>query len=100
VGPKTAQTVFLAVLLGALLGIGLLYAERKLRSSLAGRTPDPGSNGRGTADGDVSGETDRLESALRESLGTGASVRRVAPGRIEVAPPEDAPDPGAGHRKR
>ena len=100
VGPKTAQKVFLAVLLGALLGIGLLFAERKLRSSLEARRPDAGSNGRGPGDGDLSGETDRLESALRESLGGGASVRRVAPGRIEVAPPEDAPDPGTGRRKR
>jgi len=37
VGPKTARTVGLAVLLGALLGITLVLAERRLRLSLAQR---------------------------------------------------------------
>jgi hypothetical protein len=100
VGTKTTQTVFLAVLLGALLGIGLVFAERKLRSSPAARTLDRGSDGRPPAAGDLTGETDRLESTLRQSLGGGASVRRVGPGRIEVAPPEDAPDRETARRKR
>jgi hypothetical protein len=99
VGPKTGQTVGLAVLLGALLGIGLIFAERKLRSSLGERTLDSGRDGRPSAAGDLSGETDRLESTLRDSLGGGASVRRVGPGRIEVAPPEDAPDRESARRK-
>jgi hypothetical protein len=92
VGSKAGQTVGLAVLLGALLGIGLLFAESKLRSSLGERTLDHGRDGRPPSDGNLTGDTDRLESTLRESLGAGASVRRVGPGRIEVAPPETAPD--------
>jgi hypothetical protein len=100
VGSKTGQTVGLAVLLGALLGIGLLFAERKLRSSLGVRTLDRGSDGRPPADGNLTGETDRLESTLREGLGSGASIRRVGPGRIEVAPPEAAPDREGARRKR
>lgn len=100
IGPKTGQTVFLAVLLGALLGIGLVFAERKLRSSPAARALDRGSDGRPPPAGDLTGETDQLESTLRESLGGGASVRRVGPGRIEVAPPEDAPDRETARRKR
>ena len=100
VGSKTAQTIAVAVLLGALIGIALIFAERKLRSSLGAQTLDPASDGRRNADGDLTGETDRLESTLRESLGTGASVRRVGPGRIEVAPPETAPDSETARRKR
>jgi hypothetical protein len=100
VGSKTAQTVFLAVLLGALLGIGLLFAESKLRSSLGAQTLDHGRDGRPPSDGNLTGETDRLESTLREGLGAGASVRRVGPGRIEVAPPEAAPDRENARRKR
>jgi hypothetical protein len=102
VGPKTAQTVFLAVLLGALVGLGLLFAEGRLRSYLAGQPPRPGNSngdGRRTPDGDMSDETDKLESALRDSLGAGASVRRVAPGRIEVEPPEGAPGRETARRK-
>jgi hypothetical protein len=99
VGPKTGQTVGLAVLLGALLGVALIFAERKLRSSLAERTLDSGRDGRPSAAGDLSGETDQLESTLRDSLGAGASVRRVGPGRIEVAPPEAAPDRESARRK-
>jgi hypothetical protein len=100
VGPKTAQTVFLAIMLGGLLGIALLFAERKLRSSLEEQTLDRGRDGRPRAAGDLSGDTDRLESTLRDSLGAGASVRRVGPGRIEVAPPEGPPDRGTARRKR
>jgi hypothetical protein len=100
VGSKTAQTVGLAVVLGALLGIGLLFAERKLRASLGEWSFERGRDGRPVAAGDLSGETDQLESTLRESLGTGASVRRVGPGRIEVAPPGDAPDRETARRKR
>ncbi len=100
VGSKTSQTVGLAVLLGALLGIGLLFAESKLRSSLGARTLEHGRDGRPPPDGNVTGETDRLESSLRESLGAGASVRRVGPGRIEVAPPKAAPDRESARRKR
>ncbi|HEY6771148.1 MAG TPA: hypothetical protein VI035_01720 [Solirubrobacterales bacterium] len=37
VGPKTARTVGLALLLGALLGVTLVLVERRLRSSLAQR---------------------------------------------------------------
>ncbi len=37
VGPKIARTVGLALLLGALLGITLVLAERRLRSTLAQR---------------------------------------------------------------
>jgi capsular polysaccharide biosynthesis protein len=92
VGPKTKQSVALAVLVGALLGIGLLIVERKLRESLGARTLEPGPDGRPIATGDLTDETDLLESTLRDSLGTGASVRRVGPGRIEVAPPDAAPD--------
>lgn len=92
VGPKIAQKVALAVLLGALLGVALVLVERKLRSSLGTRTLDRGGDGRPIGTDDLTGETDRLESTLRESLGTGASVRRVGPGRIEVAPAEAAPD--------
>jgi uncharacterized protein involved in exopolysaccharide biosynthesis len=87
VGSNTAQTVALAILLGALLGIGLIFAERKLRSSLEAETFERGSDGRGTAGGDVTGETDQLESTLRDSVGANASVRRVGNGRIEVAHP-------------
>jgi hypothetical protein len=47
----------------------------------------------------MSDETDKLESALRDSLGAGASVRRVAPGRIEVEPPEGAPGRETARRK-
>jgi hypothetical protein len=100
VGSKTAQTVALAFLLGALIGIGLLFAERRLRSSVGGTTPDRGSDALRNADGDLTGKTDRLESTLRESLGTGASVRRVAPGRIEVAPPDSAAEGETARRKR
>jgi capsular polysaccharide biosynthesis protein len=99
VGPKTAQTVFLAILLGALVGLGLLFVEGRLRSFLGDQTSPRGSDGRRNSDGDMTGETDQLESALRESLGAGASVRRVAPGRIEVAPPEEAPERETGRRK-
>jgi hypothetical protein len=100
VGTKTAQTVALAILLGALLGIALVFAERKLGSSLGARTLDRGSDGRPIAAGDLTGDTDRLESTLRKSLGAGASVRRVGPGRIEVAPPEARPDRETARRKR
>jgi hypothetical protein len=100
VGSKAGQTVGLAVLLGALLGIGLLFAESKLRSSLAVRTVDRGRDGRPPPGDDLTGETDRLESTLRESLGAGASVHRVGPGRIEVAPPEAAPDRESARRER
>jgi uncharacterized protein involved in exopolysaccharide biosynthesis len=100
VSPKTSQTIALAVLLGALLGITLVFAEGKLRSSLGALTLDRGRDGRPPAAGDLSGETDRLESTLRESLGTGASVRRVGPGRIEVAPPESSPDRETARRER
>ena len=100
VGSETAQTVFLAVLLGALVGIGLVIAERQLRSSLGARTLDRRNDGRPTGATDPAGETDRLESTLRESLGTGASVRRVGPGRIEVGPPEAPPARGTAGRKR
>jgi hypothetical protein len=100
VGSNAAQTVFLAVLLGALLGVGLLFAESKLRESLGAGTLDHGRDGRPPSDGNLTGETDRLESTLREGLGAGASVRRVGPGRIEVAPPETAPDRESARRKR
>ena len=100
VGSKAGQTVFLAVLLGALLGISLVFAESKLRSSLGERTLEHGRDGRPPSDGNLTGETDRLESTLREGLGAGASVRRVGPGRIEVAPPEAAPDRESARRKR
>jgi hypothetical protein len=98
VGPKTGQTVFLAILLGALLGLALLFAERKLRSYLQNPPSQRGDDGWPIRDSDTAGQTDRLESALRESLGPGASVRRVAPGRIEVEPPEEAGGRQSGRR--
>ena len=42
IGPKVTRTVGLAVLLGALLGITLVLAERRLRSTLAQREGPPG----------------------------------------------------------
>jgi hypothetical protein len=100
VDSKTKQIVGLAILLGALLGVALVLAEGKLRSSLGTRTLDRGGDGRPNGTDDLTGETDRLESTLRESLGTGASVRRVGAGRIEVAPPEAAPDHEIARRER
>jgi hypothetical protein len=100
VGSNAGQTVFLAVLLGALLGVGLLFTESKLRASLGMRTLDHVRDGRPPSDGNLTGETDRLESTLREGLGAGASIRRVGPGRIEVAPPEAAADRESARRKR
>lgn len=99
-GPKTRQIVTVAIVLGALLGIALVIAERKLRSSLGAQTFDRRNDGRPTSAADPTGETDQLESTLRESLGTGASVRRVGPGRIEVGPPEAPPDRGTARRER
>jgi hypothetical protein len=98
VGPKIAQTAVLAVLLGALVGITLLLIEGRLRSSLGTRTVDP--DGRPTGTEDPSGEPDQLESTLRDSLETGAFVRRVGPGRIEVADPDAPPEPERERPKR
>jgi hypothetical protein len=100
VGPKTKQTVALAVILGALVGVALILIEVRLLSSPGMRTVDRGGDGRPKDTDDLSGETDRLESTLRESLGNGASVRRVGPGRIEVAHPEAAPDRETRRRRR
>ena len=48
VGPKVTRTVGLALLLGALLGITLVLAERRLRSTLAQRDgPSRGPGPRG-----------------------------------------------------
>jgi hypothetical protein len=89
VGPKTGRTVGLAFVLGALLGVALLFLERKLRSSLGTPTLDRGADGRPMGTDNMTGETDRLESMVRDSVGGGASVRRVGPGRVEVAHPAD-----------
>jgi hypothetical protein len=88
VGPKTAQTVALAVLLGAFLGIALVLAEGRLRSALATRPVDRGDFGRPTATNDWNGQTDSFESALRESFVPGAFVRGPGPGRIARPFPE------------
>jgi hypothetical protein len=107
VGPKIAQTVVLANILGALVGVALILAERALRSSLGTRTIDRGGDGRrsnppvgspsvspsASIGTDETGDADWLEFPLREPPGTGASVRRVGPVRIEVAHPEAAPKP-------
>jgi uncharacterized protein involved in exopolysaccharide biosynthesis len=45
VGPKITRTVGLALLLGALLGITLVLAERRLRSTLAQREGPSGARG-------------------------------------------------------
>jgi hypothetical protein len=110
VSPKIWQTVVLANLLGALVGVALVLAERKLRSSLGKRTLDSGGDGRrsappvgspsvspsaSTGNNDLSGDSGWLEFPLRVSPGTRASVRRAGPGRIEVAHPEGAPKPKA-----
>lgn len=91
VDANVAQKVALAIVLGALLGLALLLAERRLRSTLGARPLDGRGDGRPSGTDDPTDETDRLESTLRESLGTDASVRRVGASRIEVAPPEAAP---------
>jgi hypothetical protein len=91
VDANVTQKVALAIFLGALLGLALVLAERRLRSSLGARPLDRRGDGRPSGTDDPTDETDRLESTLRESLGTDASVRRVGASRIEVAPPEAAP---------
>ena len=93
IGPKTAQTVALAVILGAFIGIGLVLAEGRLRSSLRTWTVNPGRDGRPTGTDGLSGQTDWLESTFRESPETGAFVRRAGPSRNEVAYPEEPPKP-------
>jgi hypothetical protein len=100
VGPKTAQTTALAVLLGALVGITLVLIEGRLRSSLGTRTFDREDDGRPAGAEDPSGEPDQLESTLRDSLETGAFVRRVGPGRIEVTDPEAPPEPESERPRR
>ncbi len=88
VGPKTAQTVALAVLLGALVGASLVLLERRLRSSLRTRPVNPGNHDRPTgADDYLRAEPDQLEFAFREPPGTGAFAPGVRPGRIEVGHP-------------
>lgn len=64
VGPKTKQTVALALILGALLGVALLLLERKLRSSLGTATVDRGGDGRPRGNNDLTGETDRVQVAI------------------------------------
>ena len=100
VGPKTTQTTALAVILGALVGITLVLIEGKLRSSLRTRPFDREGDGRSAGTDDPSGEPDQLESTLRDSLETGAFVRRVGPGRIEVADPDAPPTRETARRKR
>src|SRR4051812_31141288 len=90
VGPKTAQTVALAVLLGAFLGIALVFAEGRLRSALGTRPVDRGDSGRPTGTNDWNGQTDSLESTLRESFVPGAFIRGPGPVAETAPPPETA----------
>jgi hypothetical protein len=109
VGPKTAQTVALALLLGGLVGVALVLVEGRLRGSRGTRTPNPGDDGRPAGDDgrpagtdDPSGEPDQLEFEfkLREPLGTRAFVPRVGPGpRMGPTPMEVGYPPTAPKRK-
>jgi hypothetical protein len=109
VGPKTAQTVALAVLLGALVGISLALVEGRLRSSRGTRTPNPGDrtanpggDGQPASAEDRNGEPDQLEFEfkLREPLGTRAFVPRVGPGpRMGPTPMEVGYPPTPPKRK-
>jgi hypothetical protein len=104
VGPKTAQTVTLAVLLGAFLGIALVVAEGRLRSALRTRPADRGDFGPPAPTTDGNGGTGRLESTLRESFVPGAFVRGPGPGRIaspysEAQAIPESPRPGADHAR-
>lgn len=113
IGPKTEQTVVLALLLGAFVGIALVFVEGRLRSSLGRRPVNPGDDGPPTGNNHLSGETNRLESTLRESPGgasdyerrggvleTGGFARRVRPSRIEMPYPEAPPRPETAPPKR
>ena len=64
VGPKTKQTVALALIFGALLGVALLVLERKLRSSLDTATLDHGGDGRPMGTNDLTDDSDRVKVAL------------------------------------
>jgi uncharacterized protein involved in exopolysaccharide biosynthesis len=78
VGPKTKQTVALALILGGLLGVALVLFERKLRSSLGTATLDRGSEGPPRGNDDLTGETDGIPVAIsgtRRQRG-GATARR------------------------
>ena len=64
VGPKTKQTVALALILGALLGIALLLLERKLRASLAQGALDQRRDLRQRRSDDLNGDPGGVEVAI------------------------------------
>jgi hypothetical protein len=85
VAPRTAQVVSLATLLGLLLAVGVVFAERKARQRLAAsatlRRRVPGG---GLTPVDGRRRFDQLEEALRSSLGPTEDVIRDGPELLRV----------------